>query len=104
MSSLSQFAQSGRIKSIQRGLISIGTSSSSASITITSVDTSKSVLYNLGQSTAALINNAYYYYGGHAYNADAYLSLTNSSTITASRTLTGVDVVQYISYQIVEYY
>lgn len=102
MSSLSQFAQSGRIKSIQRGLISIGTTSSSASITITSVDTSKSILYNLGHSTAAYINNPYYY--GHAYNADIYLSLTNSSTITASRTLTGVDVVQYVSYQIVEYY
>ena len=103
MSSLSQFAQSGRIKSIQRGLITIGTSSSSASITITSVNTSKSVLHYLGQSTAPLSTGPSYYYGT-AYNADAYLTLTNSSTITASRTVTGADNTQYISYQIVEYY
>jgi hypothetical protein len=102
MSSLSQFAQSGKIKSIQRGIITIGTSSSSSSVTITAVDTSKSVLHYLGQSTSSYSSG----YGsfGSAGSADAYLSLTNSTTITASRVISGTDITQYISYQIVEYY
>ena len=102
MSSLSQFAQSGKIKSIQRGIITIGTSSSSSSVTITAVDTSKSVLHYLGQSTSSY-NSGYGTFGSGS-SVDAYLSLTNSTTITASRVVSSANYTQYISYQIVEYY
>lgn len=102
MSSLSQFAQSGKIKSIQRGVVSIGTGVSSSSVTITAVDTSKSILHYLGQSSAAY-NSGYGTFGSGA-AATAYLTLTNSTTITASRVIAGTNNTQYIGYQIVEYY
>jgi len=73
------------IKSIQRGVI--GLSSSPTTATITSVNTSKSILTNLGWSGSGSI--------------DVKLQLTNSTTITAEAT--GVTSSQ-VGYQIVEYY
>lgn len=103
MSSLSQFSSTGNIKSIQRGVITISTNTSSSSVTINSVNTSKSVLHYLGQSTSSY-NSGYGTYGGSGASADAYLTLSNSTTITATRTVSSTNYIQYISYQIVEYY
>lgn len=97
MSTLSQFAQGGKIKSIQRGLTTLNNSTSSSSVIINSVDTSKSILYHLGTSTAST---------GGDYNRTVYLTLTNSTTITvAGATNAGIfgDSVT-VSWQLVEYY
>ena len=65
----------GQIKSIQRGVIA-----SPGTATITSVNTSKSLLAYLGASATG-----------------AYVVLTNSTTVTATGAAN-------VSYQVVEYY
>jgi hypothetical protein len=106
MSTLSQFSGGGRIKSIQRGVISLSTTSGTA--TITAVDTTKSILYNLG----VVDNGAYRDSAGTGSGSvlQIGLQLTNSTTITASvgsAFFTGfTSVVAYgsVSWQLVEYY
>lgn len=103
MSTLSQFSGGGRIKSIQRGVINLSTSSGTA--TITAVDTTKSILYNLG-----VVDNGAYRdsYGGSVLQIG--LQLTNSTTITASvggsffGSFTSVVAYGSVSWQLVEYY
>lgn len=98
MSTLSQFAQSGKIKSIQRGVISIPKTSTSSSVIITAVDTTKSILHFLGQDTCA----------GRTGNVtrSAYISLTNSNTISAIANAVGdnTEDILNVSWQLVEYY
>ena len=62
------------IKSIQRGVISIN-SGSSATATITSVNTGKTELRFLGQGSSGQVDNT----------ATPYVVLTNATTITATR-------------------
>lgn len=89
MSSLSDFLP-GRIKSIQRGTIAV-TGATSATATITSVDTSKSILTHLGQhSTQTGLDNV-----------ATSLALTNATTITATRGASTGTVT--VGYQVVEY-
>jgi len=105
MSNLSQFGFGGGIKSIQRGIITLsggtlggGTSSS----TISSVNTDKSILYLLGYSTASTNTIQ-----DDGINRMAYLTLTNSTTITASGADNTFSVYYhplYVSWQLVEYY
>lgn len=97
MSTLSQFAQTGKIKSIQRGTISLAANNISASAIITSVDTSKSILYHLGQDTSE--------FAGQQFNRSAYLTLANSTTVTASATRANSSSnTLTVSWQLVEYY
>jgi hypothetical protein len=96
MSTLNQFV-GNRIKSIQRGTISIGAVSTSATATITSVDTTKSILIQLGSNGAQ--NNTY-----SVSSTDGYLVLTNATTITANKGVSGTSNIVIVSYQIVEYY
>lgn len=91
MSTLSQFGGGG-IKSIQRGVISI-TGAASATATVTSVNTAKTELRFLGTS-----------YGSGTMSPDqalAYLSLTNSTTITATRSGTSATAVN-VAWELVE--
>jgi hypothetical protein len=98
MSSLTQFVGAGgRIKSIQRGVVSIGAFSNSSTTTISAVDTSKSILSFLGQDTSTA--NA----ASLIFNRIAYLSLTNSTTITATANASGSSALT-VSWQLVEYY
>ena len=92
MSVLTQFVGGG-IKSIQRGVTGYVVVSGTEAITINSVDTSKSVLINLGVATTNT---------GTFYTAQGYFELTNSTTITfynggGSNSCKG-------AWQIVEYY
>lgn len=89
MSNVTQFLP-GQIKSIQRGTIAISSGTSNTA-TVTSVDTSKSILMHLGQySTQTGIDNVL-----------TALALTNATTITATRgASTGTTTV---GYQLVEY-
>lgn len=92
MSVLTQFVGGG-IKSIQRGVTGSVVVSGTETITINSVDTSKSVLINLGVTTTNT---------GTFYTAQGYFELTNSTTITfynggGSNSCKG-------AWQIVEYY
>lgn len=96
MSTLSQFAQTGKIKSIQRGVVTLFAGSSS--VIIAAVDTSKSILYHLGQSTAATSSAL-----STAVNVDTYLTLTSSTTITVNG-VGGTGFNQIVSWQLVEYY
>ena len=102
MSTLSQFfdRSSGEIKSIQRGVITIS-ANPTVTATISSVDTSKSILYLLGYSTAT--DNTLQDKG---INRMAYLTLTDSTTITASGAVQPINYygVLYVSWQLVEYY
>lgn len=63
------------INSIQYGTVALTNGSTSATATITSVDTSKAVLINLGYTVSE----------DTAKDALARLSLTNSTTVTATR-------------------
>jgi hypothetical protein len=92
MSFFTQFG-AGNIKSIQRGVTGSVVVSGSEAITISSVDTGKSILMNLGVATTNT---------GTFYTAQGYFELTNSTTITfynggGSNSCKG-------AWQIVEYY
>lgn len=77
------------IKSIQRGTLSMSGAASSATATVTAVNTAKAFL-STNQSV----------------NADAtgiaYTSLTNSTTITANRSVTGNQTI--VAWELVEWY
>lgn len=93
MATLSSFGSS--IKSIQRGTILITSPATSNTATITSVDTTKSELtilggYQSGTSPSAGLPNA-------------ILTLTNSTTLTAS-IFAAQTPNNTIAYQVVEYY
>lgn len=91
MSSLTDFVGGG-IKSIQRGTISIGSLASSATATITAVNTSKTMLNFLGCYTSTSSDSIYL----------PLLTLTNSTTVTASKGATGVSAT--VSYEVIEFY
>jgi hypothetical protein len=104
MSTLSQFSGGGRIKSIQRGVIDLSASSGTATL-ITAVDTTKSILYNLG-----VVNNGAYIDSSGGGVLQIGLQLTNSTTITASvgsaffTPFTAVIAYGSVSWQLVEYF
>jgi hypothetical protein len=93
MSVLTQFVGGG-IKSIQRGVSGSVNAGSTEAITITSVDTSKSILMNLG----VRVTNS----GSPEYGSQGYFTLTNSTTITFTNGSHGQPCAG--SWQIVEYY
>jgi hypothetical protein len=87
------------IKSIQRGTISVTDTNQSATVTITSVDTDKSVMNNNGWST--------WLQSGAMETRDGYLRLTNSTTITITRyySQASPNVIYIIMpWEVVEYY
>lgn len=93
MSTLSQFVGGSPIKSIQRGVIGLGYLSASATATISTVNTSKTVLSFCGSST----NGSY---GGIGL---VRIALTNSTTVTATRDNIGSGESAIVSYEVVEY-
>lgn len=93
MSVFTQFA-AGNIKSIQRGVSGSVNAGSTEAITITSVDTAKSILMNLG----VRVTNS----GSPEYGGQGYFTLTNSTTITFTNGAAGQPCAG--SWQIVEYY
>jgi len=85
-----------RIKSIQRGTIAITTTNTTATATITSVATAKTRLRFLG---------AYTGFGASNWCVGATLSLTNSTTITATRiVMYGVSGTHTVSWELTEFY
>lgn len=88
----SVFPPPGSIKSIQSGIIAITASNTSATATVSAVNTSKSVLYTLGAGGTS----------ASAGDVAGYLTLTNSTTVTGFRSSTGGSCA--ISWQLVEYY
>ena len=81
-----------KIKSIQRGVITIAGGSTSNTATITSVNTSKAICYFLGYSSQA-----------SSTGPDLRIYLTNGTTVTASRGSSSVTSAWYASYQVVEF-
>lgn len=95
MSNLSQFFGGGlKIKSIQRGTIEIAATATGASATISSVDTSKSILFNLGFASTVLSSGAS--------GVGVRLNLTNETTVTASKIYASSGAYS-VSYQVVEF-
>lgn len=90
MAALSSFGNS--IKSIQRGTITIAHPATSNTATVTAVDTAKSLLRLLG----ALSNV-------DDVRALAHIALTNSTTITATRSTSSSGWSTVVSYELVEY-
>lgn len=89
---VSQGASGMRIKSIQRGLITLsGVATNTA--TVTSVDTNKSILWDLGTLASGGLTTFE--------DTNIYLELTNATTITATRA--GTAGAPIVSYQLVEY-
>jgi hypothetical protein len=95
MSTLTQFSGGG-IKSIQRGTISITSPNTTATATVTSVNTAKSLLTYLGQTG---------YYGGTGVDgiSNVRIALTNSTTITATTFTIPNAGGLAVSYELVEY-
>lgn len=89
---MSRISSYGNVRSIQRGTIAIANPSTSNTATITSVDTAKSIVNNLGWTTSS---------GG---SVDfARVALTNSTTVTANATPTST-VTTTVSYEVIEFY
>lgn len=86
--------RTSQIKSLGRGTIALTAANLTADATITAVDTSKTLIFNLGMATAA----------DSISKTSAYLSLVNSTTIRATRGNQDGSVSSTISYQYVEYY
>lgn len=91
MSNLTQFLGSG-VKSIQRGTISLAaTSGTSGTSTLSpAVDTAKSELRYLGMGADSPTNVL------------AYLTLTNTTTVTATRASAIANIV--VSWELTEFY
>ena len=81
----------GSIAGVQRGTINIAQPATSNTDSITSVDTSKSVLLKLGATTG----------GGTINDLRCHIELTNSTTVTATRDQSLGDVV--VSYEVLEF-
>jgi len=85
----------GRIKSIQRGTISLVNTATTNTATITNVDAAKSILALLGTSCPFTGSGGYFH---------ARLELTNATTITATREVGASGTTLNVSFQVVEYY
>lgn len=110
---LSKIKSASVIKSIQSGVISweqvtyqsIDYVTSvvyvpSKTVTISSVNTAKAMLLNLGFNNMERNSSS----SSYRYGTGAYLQLTNSTTITASATNQGSDSeTMYVSYMVVEF-
>ena len=93
-SRVAQFGRRSMIRSIQRGVLSIGNGSSSAAVTITAVDTNNTML-SVSQDGDGAVNR---------WDASvAMVVLTDATTITATRTTTTGDVCR-TSYQVLEFW
>jgi len=93
MSTLTQFLPQTGIKSIQRGVTGSVAATGTESITISSVDTNKSILTNLGTTAT---NTATYF------TAQGYFELTSSTNINFQNGSSGNSVKG--AWQLVEYY
>lgn len=67
-------------KSVQYGTYTFGSGGTSTTATITSVDTTRAVVIPLGFTVAAVVSGA-----GGIGATNPYLTLTNATTITATR-------------------
>lgn len=81
----------GSIKLIQRGVLSISGGSTTGTATVTAVDTGKAILSLLGAETTT-----------NDVQQRPFLVLTNSTTITATRSITTGN--QQVAWQLVEYH
>lgn len=88
----------GTVKSVQRGTITIDKSQTTGTATISSVTTSKSMLILLGTTPTDSGGTQYADY------TDAYLTLTSSTVVTATRKSASSSTGVTVSYQIVEFY
>ena len=86
------------IKSIQRGVITIPTKTKDATVTINEVDTSKAIVVFSGSVLGTHQSDAY------SGNATAYLQLTNSTTVTATRYGNSSEYTVTIPYQVIEFH
>lgn len=96
MSTFSQFAGGGggaTIKAIQRGVISISPGNTSATATITAVDTAKTELRYLGGSG----------FDSNAFAVVPRVVLTNTTTITATVPYANGPGAMAISWELTEY-
>ena len=86
----------GKIKSIQRGTITIAAASLSNTATITAVVLAKSVLHLVDWSTA--------YTATIIGTVKPRIELTNTTTVTATREGNGGAVTTTVSYEVIESY
>jgi hypothetical protein len=92
MSTLTQFVGGSPIKSIQRGTITIAGNNTSATATISSVNTSKSMVSFLGSNT-----------GGSGLFLLGRVGLTNATTVTATKHSTEGVSETVVSYEVIEF-
>ena len=109
---LAYIAANTGIKSIQRGVINLGTSATSATATITSVNTSKAMVNFLGASSAGVLgefNSSYaddgYFKGFYSKNGHHFVrvALTNATTVTVTRAQAN-NATTVVSYEVIEFY
>lgn len=90
----------GQIKSIQRGTITIAANQSSATATITSVDTSKAELRLLGFYVSTMDTDT----PTINIRNHVYVTLANATTVSALRHYADTSGVATVSYEVVERY
>lgn len=87
--------QPGKIKRILYGTVTIGANLGSGTDTLPSaVNVEKSQLFFLGLTSGS----------SNTYSSFTRITLTNSTTVTANRTLTDPTYTAVVSYQLTEYY
>ena len=96
MASLSSYRSS--IKSIQRGSSTVTIPGNSTAATITSVDTAKSKVSFLGYQFAGLA------LASSDVRSHSSVLLTNSTTVTSSRSANSDNVSNIVSWEVIEYY
>jgi hypothetical protein len=89
---LSQIKSQLKIKNIQRGSVIFVTGSNFANVSITTVNTSKTELRNLGDSVA---------FG--ASNTGAYVSLLDATTVQCYRISTSAAAAQRVAWELTEW-
>lgn len=98
MSTLTQFFGGG-IKSIQRGEIQIANGATSATATISAVDTAKTIVNFCGSKSG------YYLVTSPSYiTLTASIALTSSTQLTATTRLSSTTANPSVSYEVIEYF
>jgi len=90
------------VKSTQQGTIALNYGSTTATATITAVDTNKTQLTMLGLSTQHAVANIY-----QPGEVESRITLTNSTTVTATKNKfqSGVNsTIVTVAYRVVEFY
>lgn len=93
---VSSWGASSMIESVQRGTLAVGSAGATNTATITSVDTTRSIVVWGNVSAANVLTNG-------VFSSNARIALTNATTLTATQDTSGSGLDQTIAYQVIQF-